>query len=100
MIFDPYSVLDLPEDAEDEAIRARYLELVRRYPPDHHPERFRAVREAYELVRDGDRRLNFTLFHVVRNPDLKANWEAIEWKPETRRRPKSQELLERLRPRK
>lgn len=100
MIFDPYSVLDVPEDATDEAIRARYLELVRLYPPDHRPEKFRGVREAYELVRDEDRRLDFALFHVVQHPDLKTHWEAIEWKPETRHRPKSQELLDRLRPKK
>ena len=98
MIFDPYSVLDLPEDATDDAIRARYLELVRRHPPDHEPEKFRAVREAYELIRDQERRLDFAFFHVARNPDLKANWEAIEWKPEMRRRRKSQELLDTLRP--
>ena len=100
MILDPYGVLDLPDEAGDEAIRARYLELVRRYPPDHHPERFRAVREAYDLIRDTDRRLEYALFHVIRNPDIRANWEAIEWKPETRRRRKSQDLLAFLRPRK
>ena len=35
---DPYAALDLPADADDAAIRRRYLELVREFPPDHHPE--------------------------------------------------------------
>ena len=97
MILDPYAVLDLEPDAGDEAIRARYLELVRKYPPERAPDRFRAVREAYELVRDEDRRIRFALFHVVEDPDLNANLEAVEWKTETKRLT-SREILDRLRP--
>ena len=41
---DPYDVLGLPPDSDDEAIRRRYLELVRQFSPEHHPERFSAVR--------------------------------------------------------
>ena len=41
---DPYEVFGLPDDSDDEAIRRRYLELVRQYPPEHQPQRF-AVRE-------------------------------------------------------
>ncbi len=85
MILDPYLVLDLPREAGDEAIRSRYLELVRKHPPDREPARFQAIREAYELVRDEERRVRFALFYCVRNPDLKANLEAIAWKPKTRR---------------
>jgi curved DNA-binding protein CbpA len=38
---DPYTVLGLPPDSDDDTIRRRYLELVRRFPPEHHPEKFR-----------------------------------------------------------
>ena len=33
-------------------IRRRYLELVRRYPPDRDPERFKEIHQAYEKLRD------------------------------------------------
>ena len=53
----PYAVLGLPADSDDEAIRRRYLELVKQYPPEHAPEKFAAIRSAYESLRD----LNFEL---------------------------------------
>ncbi|MBI5444683.1 MAG: J domain-containing protein [Deltaproteobacteria bacterium] len=99
MILDPFAVLGLAPDAGDEAIRSRYLELVRRHPPDRDPQRFVLIREAYELISDEDCRIKFGLFRVVRDPDLKANLEAVEWKTE-KKRPSSQELLARLRPKK
>src|SRR6266478_5994622 len=46
---DPFLVLELPPDADDAAIRARYLELVRRRPPEQAPERFAAVRIDFRI---------------------------------------------------
>jgi curved DNA-binding protein CbpA len=61
---DPYAVLGLPPDSDDEAIRRRYLELVRRFSPEHHSERFAAIRSAYEQLRDLDTRLRYRLFEA------------------------------------
>ena len=59
---DPYSVLGVEPDADDETIRRRYLELVREFPPERHPERFAAVRGAYERLKDLDARVRHRLF--------------------------------------
>ena len=59
---DPYSVLGVPDDADDETIRRRYLELVREFPPERNPERFAAVRAAYERLKDLDARVRDRLF--------------------------------------
>jgi curved DNA-binding protein CbpA len=59
---DPYSVLGVEADADDDAIRRRYLELVREFPPERHPERFAAVRGAYEKLKDLDARVRHRLF--------------------------------------
>lgn len=48
----PFQVLGLPYDATESVIRARYLELVKRYPPDREPEHFRKIQAAYESARD------------------------------------------------
>jgi curved DNA-binding protein CbpA len=69
-VTDPYQVLELPPDADDAAIRARYLELVRRWPPEQAPERFAAVRAAYELVRNRDARLKHRLFDAGRGASI------------------------------
>jgi len=52
VITDPHRVLGLPQHASEEEIRARYLELVKEFPPDRDPDRFREVRAAYEAAKD------------------------------------------------
>jgi curved DNA-binding protein CbpA len=55
-------VLGIDETADDEVVRVAYLAAVRRSPPDRDPEGFRRVREAYDAVRDEERRLALRLF--------------------------------------
>ena len=59
---DPFEVLGIGNDADEAAIRGRYLALVRLSPPDREPERFAAIRAAYDEVRDPARRLESLLF--------------------------------------
>lgn len=58
----PFAVLGIEATADDAAVRAAYLAAVRRSPPDRDPEGFRRVREAYEAVRDEERRLALRVF--------------------------------------
>ncbi len=69
---DPYEVLGLPKHADEAEIRQRYLELVRQHPPDRAPERFAAIRAAYDSVRDPERRLRAQLFEVDTSDSLDA----------------------------
>jgi DnaJ-class molecular chaperone len=90
----PYRVLGIPEDTDDdEAIRSAWLEGVRRFPPEKEPERFARNREAYEMIRDresrfrlwtfGDRKLLddtdalIDLFPAERNHAGSALWLAV-----------------------
>lgn len=82
---DPYSILGISADADDETIRQRYLELVRRYPPEHHPEKFAAVRQAYESLRDTTTRLRYRLFEAGKNDSLDALIEEISCQSPRRR---------------
>jgi curved DNA-binding protein CbpA len=82
---DPYAVLGLPADADDEAIRRRYLELVRQFSPEHHPERFAAIRSAYESLRDLDTRLKHRLFESGRKENLDAIVEELACRTPRRR---------------
>ena len=61
-MLDPYKVLGVEPDADDETIRRRYLELVRQYTPEHNPEKFATVRAAYERLKDLDARVRHRLF--------------------------------------
>src|SRR5438105_2621579 len=67
---DPYEILGLPHDADDQVVRNRYLELVRKFTPERNPERFAAIRAAYESTRDLDTRLRHRLFEVGKNESI------------------------------
>lgn len=82
---DPYEVLGLPTDSDDEAIRLRYLELVRRHTPEHDPERFAAVHAAYESLRDLDTRLRGRLFEAGKQDNLDAILEEVACRSPRRR---------------
>jgi curved DNA-binding protein CbpA len=89
---DPYQVLGLPADADDEAIRRRYLELVKQYTPEQHPQRFAAVRAAYESLRDLNTRLRYRLFEAGKNETVEALIEELGCQSQ-RRRLSLEELL-------
>ncbi len=91
-MLDPYSVLGLAPDSDDEAIRRRYLELVRQYSPEHHPEKFAQVRSAYESLRDRDTRLRFRLFEAGDRETVDALVEELACRS-PRRRVSLKELL-------
>jgi curved DNA-binding protein CbpA len=82
---DPYAVLGLPDESDDEAIRRRYLELVRQYSPEHHPEKFAAIRAAYEQLRDLNTRLRHRLFEAGKRESIDAILEEIECRSPRRR---------------
>ena len=52
----PFEVLGVPEEADDEAIRAAYLRRVKECPPDRSPEEFERIRDAYDALKDPRRR--------------------------------------------
>ncbi len=60
---DPYEVLGVDRAAAtEEAVRSRYLELVRQHPPERDPERFAEIRAAYECLQNPETRLQWELF--------------------------------------
>jgi len=67
---DPYQVFGLPADSDDDTIRRRYLELVKRFSPEKHPEKFAQVRQAYESLRDLTTRLRHRLFEAGKNESV------------------------------
>ena len=93
---DPYEILELPPESDDEAIRRRYLELVRRFSPEHHPEKFAAIRAAYEQLKDVTTRLRHRLFEAGRKESVDAIVEELVCRS-SRRRLSLETLLSTLR---
>lgn len=84
---DAYEVLGLLPGSTDDEIRRRYLDLVRRYRPDQQPQRFAAVREAYEQLRDPLVRLEACLFPTQTNDTIDAILADVESRLRTARIP-------------
>ena len=84
---DPYEVLGIERGSGDAEIRRRYLELVRRHPPDREPERFAAIRGAYDQLRDPVVRLVSTLFGLDSGETLDAIVAEVEHRLRTARIP-------------
>lgn len=59
----PYEVLEVEEDASDEAIKKAYLRKVRKFPPEQNAEAFRRIRAAYEHIETDKKRREYRLFH-------------------------------------
>ncbi len=49
---DPFTILGVAIDASESEIRARYLELVKQFPPEREPAKFREVQAAFQAARD------------------------------------------------
>lgn len=62
---DPYLTLGVDTDADDDAIHQAYLAAVRACPPEIDPQRFEAVRAAYESIRSRRDRLAHDLFDTT-----------------------------------
>jgi curved DNA-binding protein CbpA len=82
---DPYAVLGIPADAPDDAIRRRYLELTREFPPEQHPDRFAAIRAAYEQVKDVDARVRHRLFEAGSDETIDGVIEEVACRTPRRR---------------
>ena len=81
---DPFHVLELPPDADDAAIRAaiwNWFVLA----AGAAPERFAAVRAAYEQIRDRDSRLRHRLFDAGREASIDGLIEEVICRTRCRR---------------
>ncbi len=49
---DPFALLGVSPGAADADVKRAYTRLVRRFKPEHHPDQFRRIREAYEFCQE------------------------------------------------
>jgi len=60
-----YELLDIAKDADGETIKRAYFAAVRKHSPDADPEGFKAVRVAYDTLRDPKKREGYDAYFVV-----------------------------------
>jgi len=97
MMNDPYAILGLTQDATDAMIREAYLAMARQFTPENQPERFAAIRAAYEAIRDLDKRARHRLYEKGKTETIDAILEDAACRT-LRRRPSLDSLFATLRP--
>ncbi len=89
-----YLTLGLNMNTDDNAIRQRYLELVKIHTPETDPVRFRRITTAYEALKDERRRIESDLFGYLNQPDYdKELLRLAQSRPPKRRRAGLKELI-------
>lgn len=71
----PYEILGVTSETDDDKVRKAYLELVRRYPPERFPEKFTLISDAYQTLKDENSRLRYYLFNT--DPGIRSPFEAV-----------------------
>ena len=65
-----YLILGLTPEANSEQIKNRYLELVKTFPPEKEPEKFRQINTAYEALKNRRNRIKSRMFSGVDTVDM------------------------------
>jgi curved DNA-binding protein CbpA len=60
----PYLELGVAGNADDSQIRRAYLTALKTATPEANPQRFKALTEAYEKIKNQDSRYRYELFHT------------------------------------
>jgi curved DNA-binding protein CbpA len=71
----PYDILGVRPETDDATVRRAYLEGIKRFPPERFAERFAAISEAYQALKDENSRLKYELFS--KKPGVASPLEAV-----------------------
>jgi len=70
VVEDPYVILGIPRDADQDTIKRVYFEQVRAHPPESDPDQFKRIRAAYERLRTPERRAQTDMFLLQSPPAM------------------------------
>jgi curved DNA-binding protein CbpA len=93
----PFMVLDVAHDADDEAIRTRYEQLIVEFSPERSPQMFRLIQNAYEQIKDERGRVRTRLYYFDETGEELLEDLPLWLEHRPRRRMSSEELSDFLR---
>ena len=57
-----YEILEISPNATIQEIKKAYKKLLRKYPPEKEAEKYKEIREAYDTLKDSERRKNYDAY--------------------------------------
>ena len=94
-----YKVLGIERTADERAIKKAYFTRIREFPPDTHPEEFKSLREAYEVLSDKvarERYDNLDKDYAEYGDEVSVALKAVEEAEKTNAEPEVQRLLQEI----
>lgn len=67
-MMNPYQILEIPKNADQDEIKKAYFQLIKKYPPEREPEKFKTIRAAYESLKTVARKAETDVF-IFREPE-------------------------------
>ena len=64
----PYQILEIPKSATQEEIKKAYFGLIKKYPPEKEPEKFKTIRAAYDSLKTPIKKAEADLF-IFKEPE-------------------------------
>lgn len=78
----PYRVLQLEPGADKQAVKKAYFKLIRQYPPEKAPEKFKEIREAYEYLQEEANLVDMQKTVQLPEEFIKPYCQVLEWMKE------------------
>ncbi|GAK55171.1 Dnaj domain protein 19 [Candidatus Vecturithrix granuli] len=66
----PYQILGIAPNADMAEIKRAYFKLVREFPPEEQPEKFKEIRKAYEQLKSPEQKALVDMFLLQKPPVL------------------------------
>lgn len=73
-----YEILQISQEADAKAIKRGYAKLIRQFPPEKEPEKYREIREAYDTLKDEKTRKDYDTMLLCGDELLKLEAEGRE----------------------
>ncbi len=64
----PFDILGLDNSASTKDIKKAYFQQVKQFTPEKHAQEFKQVRQAYDLLKDDERRMEVEVFSFTQPP--------------------------------
>ncbi|WP_127585393.1 DnaJ domain-containing protein [Paenibacillus koleovorans] len=94
MLENYYKILELRANAPQDAIKKKYIELIKKHTPESDPEKFQEIRRAFEALRDPAKRREYDMLRKYGDSVHKLYKEAMSL-VERERWSEAEQLLER-----
>lgn len=73
-----YEILGIERSADTREIKKAYNKLVRLYPPDKEPEKFRVLREAYDVLSNPATKAEYDTQFTGKDIDVEFLWDVVK----------------------